>query len=298
MSHGVVSGLLSSKTPEGTCRKAFICHDLIPVLHPEYAIDAEHVSRFRSHYTVMLQTGALALCTSNTSRGMLECFIGDLDHADVMTANFPVPSLLYAKASSIGRVHRFTPEKPFILYCSTIEARKNHLMLVEIWKEARNSGVALPKLVCAGKWGWGVDKLSEYLGRHPDISDVVQFAGQVSEGELIDLYRSALFCVIPSKVEGWGFGAAESLDFGVPAIVSTTPALSEAVQGLMPAIDPDDKGNWYKMIRLLAEDENERNQLIAKIEQHYRRVSPAESWAAIKSACEDYSRLQPASGAA
>ena len=56
------------------------------------------------------------------------------------------------------------------------------------------------------------------------------------------------------RVEGWGYAASECLDFGVPVIVSTTPALIEATRGLMPAIDADDQAGWYAAIRRIAED--------------------------------------------
>ena len=74
---------------------------------------------------------------------------------------------------------------------------------------------------------------------NPQLADHVVFLGSVSDDELIDLYRSAIFSVFPSFLEGWGLGASESLDFGLPVVVSTADALREATRDLMPAIDPE-----------------------------------------------------------
>lgn len=97
-------------------------------------------------------------------------------------------------------------------------------------------------------------------------------------------YRSALFGVTPSLVEGWGYGASECLDFGLPVIVSTVPGLLEAVRGLMPAIDPQDQAAWYAKIRLLSENKDEIAELRNRIKSGYRPVSSSESWEAIKAA--------------
>lgn len=195
-----------------------------------------------------------------------------------------LPSLLFERALSIEATLPLPCENGFILYCSTIEVRKNHLLLAKIWKQARDEGITLPKLVCAGKWGWGVEDLKSFLDDNPALSNTIQFIGQVNDARLIDLYRSALFGVMPSRIEGWGFGASECLDFGVPVIVSTAPALVEAVRGLMPAIDADNQDGWYAEIRRLAENAEARNALREKIAQFYRPVTSEDSWTGLKAA--------------
>ena len=162
-------------------------------------------------------------------------------------------------------------------------------MLARIWNEARRQGVALPKLVCVGRWGWGVEDLRNYLNANPALNEDIKFVGAIDDNDLIDLYRSALFEVTPSLVEGWGYGASECLDFGLPVIVSTVPGLLEAVRGLMPAIDPQDQAAWYAKIRLLSENKDEIAELRNRIRSGYRPVSNSESWEAIKAALWQHS---------
>ena len=198
---------------------------------------------------------------------------------------FRLPSALLDKADHLeptASEHR--SKEPFILYCSTIEARKNHLMLARVWQRAIDDGITLPRLVCVGSWGWGVDELINYLSARPPLSSQIVFTGPVTDAQLIDYYRNAMFGVLPSLVEGWGYGASECLDFGIPVIVSTAPALREATHGLMPAVDPNDEAGWYAEIRRLSEDAGLREWYRQQIADRYQPTSTASSWAQVKAA--------------
>ena len=144
--------------------------------------------------------------------------------------------------------------------------------------------MALPRLICVGKWGWGIDALRAYLAAHPALASRITFTGAVTDNELIEYYRGALFGAVPSYVEGWGYGASECLDFGIPVIVSTAPALKEATHGMMPAIDPDDQAGWYAEILRMFEDGERRARLSKQIAERHRPTPTAVSWKSIKNA--------------
>ena len=196
---------------------------------------------------------------------------------------FQLPSILFEKAKEAGKTGRIKAQRPFVIYCSTVEVRKNHILLARVWKKALDQGLAMPDLICAGKWGWGVEELEKFMEDNPQLKRFIHFAGPVEDDELIDYYRSALFSVFPSFTEGWGMGASESLDFGLPALVSTADALEEATRGLMPRLAPDDVDGWLKAIHTLANDADALEQLRNKIRQNYTPVSERESWESIKS---------------
>lgn len=283
MSYAAAFSSLSARTMLATKRRTFICHDLIPWVHPEFAGDRRQADQFVARLTRLVNSGARALCTSNAVSTMLSKFVDEIGGPKIRIDRFTLPSMLFEMASSHELVPRQPPKQPFVLYCSTIEVRKNHLLLAKVWKRALDEGVPLPKLVCAGKWGWGVEELRIFLKENPSLHGCIEILGPVSDREVVDLYRSALFGVAPSRIEGWGLGALECLDFGVPVIVSTAPALLEATRGLMPAIDPDDEDGWYAGIRHLADSQTAREALVGKIAAEYRPVTSAESWQAIKS---------------
>jgi glycosyltransferase involved in cell wall biosynthesis len=264
-----------------TKRRALIHHDLIPISHPEFAIDPSHAHRFAENLERILRAGCEILCTSQASQTRFRDYLRESRIPEPPISRFPMPSLLREDAAETSRM---AAEEPFALYCSTIEVRKNHLMLMRLWRRAMDEGVAFPKLICVGKWGWGIDDLIEYLAGNPSLSSRVVFTGPTGDRRLVDYYRRALFGVVPSHVEGWGFGASECLDFGVPVIVSTTPALREATRGLMPAVDPDDADGWFAAIRRMTEDGRWRDALRRTIAERHRPTPIAAAWERIKEA--------------
>lgn len=261
---------------------AFLCHDIIPALRPDLLGSGTSERRFGSYLEQLVRSGAPAFCASDEVGATLAEHMRKAGIAAPVVYRFPMPSILYANASRMGTTSRIEAGEPFVLYCSTIEVRKNHILLARIWQQAREEGVKLPRLVCAGRWGWMIEPLRAYLKAHPELLQSVTFTGLVSDEQLIQYYRSATFGVFPSHIEGWGYGASECLDFGVPVIVSTTPSLIEATGGLMPAIDSNDQAGWYAAIRRMAEDHAWRSSLAERIAQNHRPTPAAASWAAIK----------------
>lgn len=287
VSHLIMSSSYFPIYADAADKKAFVFHDNIPLDHAEYLADNSVLKDENKHEKIhgALRRGdSIALCASDFARKGLESFDRRQRSSGKPIAMFPMPSTLYLKAARDGRAERLQAPQPFILYCSTVEVRKNHILLARIWKDALDRGQQLPPLYCVGKWGWRVDELSRFMDANPRLSGHIRFLGQIPDDELIDLYRSALFAVFPSFLEGWGLSASEALDFGLPIVVSTAPALREATRGLMPAVDPRDQEAWYRQIVRLAEDELALVTLRAIIRDNHRPVTESESWQAIKEA--------------
>lgn len=158
----------------------------------------------------------------------------------------------------------------FVLYVSTIEPRKNHLLLLDVWQRLLQSNLCFPDLVLVGMRGWGADTFwerfkNETLRRH------VFWYDDVGDSELQTFYERAQFCVFPSFDEGFGLGAAESLAHGKPVLVSTSRGLCEATQNLMPALDPNDPEVWAEWILRLSNDSAELQNLTQKAQQFAHR---------------------------
>ncbi|MFC3326501.1 glycosyltransferase [Mesorhizobium cantuariense] len=283
ISHHILTQEDRSAVSGGAGDLAFLCHDLIPTLRPDLLGAGTGETRFGSYLEHLVRSGAPAFCASDEVGATLTDHMRKAGVAAPVVYRFPMPSILHETASRVGKTSRIETDEPFVLYCSTIEVRKNHILLARIWQQALDEGVKLPRLVCAGRWGWMIDPLRAYLKAHPELLQSITFTGLVSDEELIGYYRRASFGVFPSHIEGWGYGASECLDFGVPVIVSTAPSLIEATGGLMPAIDPQDQQGWYAAIRRMAQDHAWRSSLAERIVAEQHRPTPAAvSWAAIK----------------
>ncbi|MGE0847831.1 MAG: glycosyltransferase [Flavobacteriaceae bacterium] len=288
LSHMTVSGSRGITALTSTRSRSMILHDLIPVTHPELTINPRHGPQAARELTEVLREQPLIHCTSRASEQALKEFVRANKIPMPSIARFTLPSFLHEKAAAAGRTGRIDPAEPFVFYCSTIEARKNHLLLLRIWARSIAEGRPLPRLVLAGKWGWGVEAVHHFWEAHPELRPYVTFTGQIGDDTLIDFYRSARFGVMPSIIEGWGYGASECLDFATPVIVSTAPALIEATHGLMPAIDPGDFDGWYETVSRLARDDEMLKKLRAKIAEGYSPTASAESWEKIRGSIERY----------
>jgi hypothetical protein len=268
---------------------AFIYEELIARRHPEIANDPAQDQSVVLRLTELLENGAQVLCASDASRVMLQEHLGKENKPTARISQFRPPSLLFEKAQSLGRITRLYPEAPFILCPSSMDASGNHLLLAKVWKQAQDEAVGLPKLICFGGRETGVEELRKFLDAHPTSMERIELLEPVNDVELIDLYRGALFAVIPSTMEGRGAKAIECLDFGLPAIVSSAPALMEAVHGLMPILSPKDQDGWYSIIRQLADTKSNLDTLRNSIFEHHQPIELQESWNTIKEAIAEYS---------
>src|SRR5262249_212606 len=156
-----------------------------------------------------------------------------------------------------GRTPRPVEElvgRSFVLYCATIEPRKNHLLLLSVWSRLLAKPAAVPLLVFAGRWGWQTEAVAQRITDDRRRAAPGPVDASLSEEKRQWLNQHALFCVFPSLAEGWGLGASEALDFGTPILVSDISPLRDAPQGLMPAIPPTDAAAWEAIVeRLIAE---------------------------------------------
>lgn len=138
----------------------------------------------------------------------------------------------------------------FVLYVSSIEPRKNHKLLFDVWRELYAShGDDLPSLVFVGKQQWNSSdlvaqiKLSELYNR----GKICILEG-LRDDELSYMYRNCKFTVYPSLYEGWGLPITESLMNKKPCISSNTSSMPEAGFGAVEALHPLDFIGWKRLI--------------------------------------------------
>ncbi|GAB4275776.1 MAG: hypothetical protein Tsb0018_07050 [Opitutales bacterium] len=136
--------------------------------------------------------------------------------------------------------------KPFVLYVSSIDIRKNHRFLVELWwKLFSEYGDEAPTLVLVGRIGWRGAEFFELLDTHPEVQEKILHLQNINDLTLDWLYNHCLFTVYPSRYEGWGLPVAESLRRGKFCIASDGGSLSEVAPGYAEYIDPIDFIAWY-----------------------------------------------------
>lgn len=229
-------------------RAAFFVHDLIPITHPEYGRSGEadrHRARLR---TIGRHASAILVNSEDTGRRTL---------AHLAAEGFGRPPVavghLGVEAAFGHAGPRFTTDRPTFLVCGTIESRKNHLLLFQIWRLlAERHGAAAPRLVVVGRRGWEAESAIDMLERCPGVRAHVIEASGLSTHGLAALMRSCTALLMPSFTEGYGIPVVEAAASGLPVIASDIAVHREIADGFALFRDPLDGPGWIEAIEALA----------------------------------------------
>jgi len=162
--------------------------------------------------------------------------------------------------------------KHHVLFVSTIEVRKNHRLLVRIWRRLleRHGADAVPSLIFAGQIGWLVDDLLADLVACDYLGGKIVLMPGLSDAELRQAYRSSQFTVFPSLCEGWGLPIAESLMHGKFCVASNRTSIPEVGGDLVDYFDPANEDDVLAKIERLLLDPAYLKAREARLEAEYR----------------------------
>jgi glycosyltransferase involved in cell wall biosynthesis len=139
-------------------KPVYLVHDLIPITHPQFCRAGE-ADRHRARMRTVLTTAAGVIANSQATLDELSAFAAAerLPYPAALTAWLGVDPLPVSQ-------HPRMPERPTFVALSTIEGRKNHLMLLEIWSRLiERLGDSAPRLLIIGQRGWEADPVFELL---------------------------------------------------------------------------------------------------------------------------------------
>jgi glycosyltransferase involved in cell wall biosynthesis len=260
-------------------RYATLVYDLIPVMRPEFAVVALG-RRYREWARTMMPVCDVPLAISHATRRDLEAFAareGFRLRAPVTVV--PVGSTF----PDVPPDATAAPREPYVLCVSTIEVRKNHLLLFRAWRrlvEEMPRGT-VPKLVLAGGIGWLVDDLLQQMRNAAFLDGRIEIVDSPSDAALAALYRGAMFSVYPSHYEGWGLPVVESHAFGTPVVCADATSLPEAGGTLARYFEADSVGDATRVIRELIENPAELAAWRAELRASFRPVPWRETAEAI-----------------
>ncbi|MBL0125326.1 MAG: glycosyltransferase family 4 protein, partial [Betaproteobacteria bacterium] len=225
-------------------RTIVIVHDLIPITHPEYCRPGEyaaHANRMRCAVAV----GAGIVANSAHTLADLQAFCRDKGLACP-----PAISALLAPGLPAIPAGPRPMAAPYFVIVSTIEPRKNHWMLLHLWRHlVATMGTSAPCLVIIGKRGWECENVVDLLERCIPLRGVVIEKSQCSDAELITYLHHARALLFPSFAEGYGLPVTEALSLGVPVIANELPVFRETTDGVPDYADPLDGNRWETLIR-------------------------------------------------
>lgn len=246
-------------------RVVLACYDLIPTRHPAYFEGVHEPGRFDAYLADLAWCADEVVCISDHTRQDLQRFCTETGaptprlHTVRLGCDLPTPSTGPSVVPA---------DRPFVLYVSTLERRKNHALLLRVWRALRQRLQPF-RLVLVGMRGWGVDEWMAELQADEALQQDVMVLHQLSDADLAALYRQCAFTVYPSWAEGWGLPVVESLAHGRLCLASNTSSLPEAGAGWAEHLPPGDEAAWLARLAELMADPGQLQALNARIAQGF-----------------------------
>ncbi len=270
-------------------RLVVLCYDIIPLLHPEFFSVAD-VARFRSHWLATFALADLVVFNARRIEADARAFCAAqhiaIGRTLVVPLGYEPPT---AQPAAPVRLRDGLEPGRFALFVSTIEPRKGHRLLVDVWRRLLARGVPQRhrfKLVFVGRRGWMVDALLREIDDAAAFGFTLMHLADADDAELAGLYRAAAFCLYPSLYEGFGLPIIEAFAHGKAVIASTGGAVPETVGGLSPCLDVGDAVAWEALIERWIEDPQARAGHEARIREAFAHSRWAASAVALLAAAE------------
>ena len=279
--------VLALKRQYGT-RFVMTVHDLIPIYARE-TCDQDTVVVFEEFMRRALRHADHILAVSGNTANDVRRYTASLQ--------IPEPPITVTKNGSSFTEFLTAGESPsqiaagelperFVLFVATIEGRKNHQLILDIWRRMIDEGDDPPHLVCVGRLGWKSTGFISTLVESGYLGGRIHLLPDICDADLRMLYSRCLFTLCPSFYEGWGLPVGESLAMGKICVCSDRASLPEVAGEFGMYIDIADRDASLAVIRGLLSDHAARGRLEAKIRRGYEPVTWHSVAKSVVAACQ------------
>jgi glycosyltransferase involved in cell wall biosynthesis len=223
----------------------FFIHDLLPLEYPEY-FPRGNEARFARRLATVLHRAHAIITTSQDVAERIEAKFSSLGRSTIPIHVQPLASPLEADRADVDAE---LANSNYYVMVSTIEPRKNHILLLNVWRSLVADGGSVPKLVVVGAPGWENERTFEILARSDAIRPHVRAVADLSRSALSSLIQHARALLMPSFAEGYGLPLVEALSLGTPVIASDIPVFREVTRGRATFRSPIDGVSWRDAVR-------------------------------------------------
>jgi glycosyltransferase involved in cell wall biosynthesis len=229
----------ASNLVRGLPRKAMAItatlHDLTTWTMPELHTRGNIAADQRFAETIVRKADRLIAVSEHTRQDAIRVLRIPGDRIDVI--HHGVPDRYFQatsqEAEAVARGYKL--ERPYILFCATIEPRKNLNVLLDAYALLAPSLRETFDLVVAGMAGWASQAIVQRL---KSSSNGVRYLGYVAESDMPGLTRGATVFAYPSLYEGFGLPLAQAMAAGVPSITSAVSSMPEIAGDGALLVDP------------------------------------------------------------
>ena len=141
--------------------------------------------------------------------------------------------------------------RPYFVTVGTIEPRKYHSLLLEVWESL--DAEERPLLLICGNRGWLNQTVFEALDRGmPDVIEVPD----LSDSALAAVVHGSKGMLFPSIAEGFGMPPIEAAALGTPVVCADLPVYRETLGDRIVYLDPQDNYSWRETVNELKTNED------------------------------------------
>jgi glycosyltransferase involved in cell wall biosynthesis len=262
---------------------AFV-HDVLLLSHPGW-LAPRHSEQFRRGCDAFLPTCAAIICNSSHTRSELQRFVPATSRLPVHTCR--LADRPFARTShSVSDVVTEMLRRRYVMFVSTLIARKNHQFLIAAWRRLRGEfGPATPDLLFVGG-GYPDPRLSEMLERERAEGGRIVRIIDADDNALDLLYEHAWMTAYPSLAEGYGMPVAEALSHGKICLAAPSGGVIEIDKNLIDFIDPQEPDSVVAAVRNYLRDEERRVNREAEIRKSYRATDWSDTARTVRSILE------------
>lgn len=257
-------------------KPVFMLHDLIPLEFTDFVPASS--SYFHGQMVGNVASYAAGLITTTKSASNAICLeLRKRGRSDIPVVVEPLP--VSPAFVCGGSADWELTNVPYFVIVSSIEPRKNHMLLLNVWRDlVRLDGSRAPKLVIAGTRWRGHEPVTEMLKRSQTLRNHIVEIGGLTTPSLHRLISHACGLLMPSFAEGFGLPIVEAQALGVPVIASDIAAHREAGGDSVVYLNPTDGPGWLDAVRGLALREPGAMPVITKRShtwsEYMRRIEP------------------------
>lgn len=215
-----------------------LVHDIIPLEHPDWQRPGT-VKPFRDRMTRVAQMADRVIYNSEDTRRRAEGWMQQQGRVpSSVVAHLGVTVAAPDKGEPV-------PTRPYFVTLGTIEPRKNHAFLLDLWEEM---GPDAPGLVICGARGWANEEVFARLDTLPADGAIREVKG-LSDGAIAALIAEAHGVLFPTLAEGFGLPPLEARSLGARVLCNDLAVFREVLDAGATFLPVSERENWLDTLK-------------------------------------------------
>ncbi|MDZ7343648.1 MAG: glycosyltransferase family 4 protein [candidate division KSB1 bacterium] len=208
-------------------------HDMAFFLYPQLYSPIKRIYFQKVVTRAITYADAIISVSNATADDVHRLFNGKVDAGKVRVVHSGVDEKFFSPLPTAATQQirqRYDLHARYIFFLGTVEKRKNLPLLIRAFSRLLARGHRDVQLVLAGLPSHGLPEVKKTIVAE-NIAHAVRCLGYVPDSDILPLYHSAQFLVLPSVHEGFGFPLLEAMACGVPVLAADNSAIRELVAG-------------------------------------------------------------------